>query len=276
MWGELRMEMYVNVEPNVRIFVNDINPCGKKTILFIHGWPANHKMFEYQYNQLVPMGYRCIGIDTRGFGNSDKPLYGYDYNRQADDVLSVVKALGLHNFTLAGHSTGGAIAIRYMARHNGYGVSKLTLFAAAAPSLIQRPGFPYGQKTSDIENNFIRAAYNDRPKMLSDFGDIFFYEKVSKPFSDWFFQLGLEAASWSTIAVSEAWLKEELFNDLPQIYVPTLIMHGIHDQVVPYELGVIQHQQIRNSQLITFENGGHGSFYDERDKFNMELINFTQ
>jgi non-heme chloroperoxidase len=66
------MEHWIRVEPNVKIYVNDINPLGSKAILFVHGWPANHQMFEYQYNQLVPMGYRCIGMDMRGFGNSDK------------------------------------------------------------------------------------------------------------------------------------------------------------------------------------------------------------
>ena len=89
------------------------------------------------------MGFR-IGIDTRGFGNSSKPSYGYDYNTLSDDVRCVVEALGLHDFTLAGHSTGGAIAVRYMGRHMGFGVSRLVLIAAAAPSLIQRPNFPYG------------------------------------------------------------------------------------------------------------------------------------
>lgn len=208
------MEHWIRVEPNVKVYVNDLNPLATKTILFIHGWPANHQMFEYQYNQLVPMGYRCIGMDMRGFGRSDKPLGGYDYNRLADDIRCVIGALGLHNITLGGHSTGGAVAIRYMARHKGYGVSKLALFASAAPSLIQRPGFPYGTTREAIEQ-IIQSTYADRPKMLKDFGDIFFYQPVSQPFSDWFFFLGLEAASWSTIAVSNAWLAEELFNDLP-------------------------------------------------------------
>lgn len=268
------MELLIKSESDVRIYVNDINPSGQKAILFIHGWPANHKMFEYQYDQLVPMGYRCIGVDTRGFGNSDKPLTGYNYDRLADDILCVVKALKLHDFTLAGHSTGGAIAIRYMARHRGYEVARLALFASAAPSLVQRPGFPYGQKTEAVEKIFIQGAYADRPKMLRDFGDIFFYKKVSEPFSDWFFDLGLQAASWSTIAISKAWLTEELFADLPKIHVPTLIMHGVHDKVVPYQLGIAQSQGIKNSKLITFENSGHGLFYDELDKFNRELAQF--
>lgn len=270
------MEYYVTVEANVKILVNDINPLGSKTILFIHGWPANHKMFEYQYNELVSKGYRCIGVDTRGFGKSDKPLGGYNYDQLADDIFAVVKTLGLHNFTLVGHSTGGAIAIRYMARHYEYGVSQLVLAASAAPSLIQRPNFPYGQKAQDIETNFIQATYHDRPEMLRNFGDIFFYKKVSQPFSDWFFELGLQAASWSTIAIAKTWIAESLFDDLPKIQVPTLIMHGFHDQVVPYDLGVIQHQGIKNSKLITFENSGHGLFYDERDRFNRELIQFVR
>lgn len=111
--------------------------------------------------------------------------------------------------------------------------------------------------------------------MLKDFGDIFFYQPVSQPFSDWFFLLGLEAASWSTIAVSNAWLAEELFDDLPQIQVPTLILHGVHDQVCFFPLAEAQHQGIKHSVLIPFENSGHGLFYDERDRFNRELAGFA-
>lgn len=267
------MEYMINVEPGVKVFINDLNPLGKKPILFIHGWPANHKMFEYQYNDLLQKGHRCIGMDMRGFGQSDKPLKGYDYNRLADDVRYVVEALGLSNFTLAGHSTGGAIAIRYMARHNGYGVSKLALFAAAAPSLIQRPHFPYGLKKEEIEQ-IIQATLVDRPNMLKDFGEKFFHQKVSQSFSDWFFQLGLQAASWSTLAVAQTWLNEELFYDLKKIRVPTLILHGIHDQVCLYPLAIVQKQEIKGSTLVPFEKSGHGLFYDERDKFNRELSQF--
>lgn len=268
------MEYWIRVEPDVKIYVNDINPFGRKTILFIHGWPANHKMFEYQYNDLSAMGFRCIGMDMRGFGNSDKPLRGYDYDRLADDVRCVVEALKLQNITLAGHSTGGAVAIRYMARNNGYGVSKLALFAAAAPSLIQRPYFPYGLKREDV-TKIIQGTLADRPKMLRDFGEMFFFQNVTEPFSDWFFQLGLQAASWSTIAVAKAWLAEELFYDLAKIHVPTLILHGIHDRVCLFPLAIAQNRGIKNSKLIPFEYSGHGLFYDERDKFNRELSQFS-
>ena len=270
------MAYYVRVEPNVKIYVEDLNPEGKKTILFLHGWPGSHKLFEYQFDQLPKMGYRCIGIDTRGFGNSDKPWGGYDYDRLADDVRCVVEALKLQDFTLGGHSTGGAIAIRYMARHNGYGVSKLALFAAAAPSLIQRPYFPYGLPKEAV-NDIIQRTYNDRPKMLREFGDMFFFQHITEPFSDWFFQLGLEASGWATASIASTWLGEEsLFSDLGKIHVPTLILHGIHDKVCLFPLAEAQRQGIKNSKLVPFEYSGHGLFYDQRDKFNKELTQFIE
>jgi len=269
------MGYYIKVERNVNIYVEDINPEGCKTILFIHGWPASHKMFEYQFNQLPKMGYRCIGIDLRGFGHSDSPWSGYDYDQSADDIRCVVETLGLQDFTLGGHSTGGAIAIRYMARHQGYGVSKLALFAAAAPSLIQRPYFQHGLRKEDV-NKIIQDTYNDRPNMLQGFGDMFFFQHVTGPFSDWFFQLGLQAASWSTVAVAYSWLEEELFSDLGEINVPTLILHGIHDKVCLFPLAIAQNEGIINSKLVPFKFSGHGLFYDERDKFNQELMKFIE
>ena len=240
------MGYYVKVEPNVKVYVEDLNPDGKKTIVFLHGWPGNHNLFEYQFNQLPKLGYRCIGIDQRGFGKSDKPYGGYDYDRLSDDVRCVVNGLKLHDFILAGHSTGGAIAIRYMSRHKGYGVSKLALFASAAPSLIKRPNFPYGLEKEDVIK-IIEGTYTDRPKMLSDFGDTFFFQHISKQFSD-----------------------------LAEINVPTLIIHGIHDKVVPFQLGKVQNQSIRNSKLLPFEFSGHASFYDQRDRFNEELVKFIE
>ncbi len=270
------MGYYVRVEPDVNIYVEDVNPSGSKTILFLHGWPGSHNLFEYQFDQLPKMGYRCIGIDQRGFGNSDRPFTGYSYNRLSDDVRGVVEALRLRNFTLAGHSTGGAIAIRYMARHDGYGVSKLALFAAAAPSLIQRTYFPYGLPKEAIDQ-IIKETYNDRPKMLRGFGDMFFFQYITEPFSDWFFQLGLQAAGWATAATANTWLDEEgLFTDLEKIEVPTLILHGIHDKVCLFPLAEAQRQGIKNSKLVPFEYSGHGLFYDQRDKFNEELTRFIE
>ncbi|WP_028391170.1 alpha/beta fold hydrolase [Bacillus cihuensis] len=258
------MGYYVSVESDVKLYVEDINPKGSKTIVFLHGWPLNHKQFEYQFDVLPAMGYRCIGIDWRGFGKSDKPMSGYNYNRLADDIRTVVGVLQLDNFTLVGHSTGGAIAIRYMSRYNGYGVSKLVLVDAAAPI-----GF-----TKETANNFLKETLNDRPKMMQDVIDGFFFQYITKPFSDWFFLLGLQAAGWSTAAIIITLRDEKLYEDLQKILVSTLIVHGVHDKVIPFAQAQELNQKIKNSQLVPFHYSGHGPFWEERDKFNQLLRQF--
>jgi non-heme chloroperoxidase len=269
------MGYYIKTKDNVNIYVEDLNPECKKAILFLHGWPGNHNLFEYQFNKLPQSGYRCIGIDTRGFGKSDKPFCGYDYNTLSDDVSSVTEALGLDNFILAGHSTGGAIAVRYMARHKGHGATGLVLIAAAAPSLIRRPDFPYSLDKETVLK-IIEDTYNDRPQMLRNFGDMFFFRHTSQAFSDWFFSLGLQASGWATAAIAKTWINEVLFSDLEDIHVPTIIIHGVHDKIVPFQLGEIQHKMIRNSLLVPFKFSGHGSFYDQKDEFNRTLIKFIE
>lgn len=269
------MGYYISVEGNIKIFVEDINPTGKKTILFIHGWPGNHNLFEYQYNQLA-MTYRCVGIDCRGFGASDKPIEGYNYDRLSDDVRAVIDALQLKDVVLVGHSTGGAIAVRYMARHKGYQISKLVLCAAAAPSLIQRSYFPYGLPKEAVLN-IIQGTYDDRPKMIRDFGNMIFFKYKTDAFSDWVFKLGLQASGWATAAIANTWLNEEnLFYDLRAINIPTLILHGINDKVCLFQLAIFQRDNIRNARLVPFENSGHFLFCDEKEKFNDELTRFTE
>jgi non-heme chloroperoxidase len=137
-----------------------------------------------------------------------------------NDIRTVVGALQLNNFTLAGHSTGGAIAIRYMARYIGYGVSKLVLIDAVAPI-----GF-----TKENANKFLTETLNDRPKMMRGVTDTFFFQDITGPFSDCFFQLGLLAAGWSTMAIIISLRDEKLYADLQKIFVPTLIIHGIHSR----------------------------------------------
>lgn len=267
------MGYYIKVEENVNIYVEDINPSASKVILFIHGWPANHKMFEYQFDHLPGKGYRCIGIDIRGFGKSNRPWDGYSYDRLADDIRMIIDTLKLEEITLAGHSMGGAIAIRYMARHDGHKVEKLALFGAAAPVFTQRSNFPYG-KTIEEVNHLIEATYTDRPNMLNGFGDMFFARYLTTSFKDWFQSLGLVASGNATAKCLMSLRDEDLRPDLPLIHVPTAIFHGKQDIVCPYVLGELMHAAIRNSTLIPFEYSGHGLFYCELDKFNEELIRF--
>ena len=270
------MGYYIKTESNVKIYVEDINENGTETILFLHGWPGDHNLFEYQFDYFSKMGYRCIGLDQRGFGESDKPLDGYDYDTLSDDVKCIVDQLQLKNVTLLGHSTGGAIAIRYMARHDECRISKLVLCGAAAPSLIKRSYFHYGLKEEAVKD-IINETYRDRPKMLSNFSKMFFYKPISKPFADWFLSLGLKAAGWSTAAIANTWLDEEsLFLDMKKINSPTLIIHGIHDKICLFPLAEQQKKLIKNSKLVKMQNSGHGSFYDEREKFNNEVKCFIE
>jgi non-heme chloroperoxidase len=128
----------------------------------------------------------------------------------------------------------------------------------------------------EVVLQIIEDTYSDRPQMLRNFGDMFFFQHITESLSDWFFWLGLQAAGWATAHIAETWIKDVLFSDLESIRVPTLIIHGIHDKIVPYELGEIQHQMIRNSKIVPFQFSGHASFYDQKDEFNEVLVKFIE
>lgn len=258
------MGYYVKVEHDVHLYVEDLNPEGNKTIVFLHGWPFSHKQFEYQFNILPKIGYRCIGIDWRGFGNSDKPINGYHYDRLADDIHAVIQALQLDRFALAGHSTGGGIAVHYVTRYHEHQVSELVLINAAVPRGLAK----------ETANRLLVETLNDRPQMIRGVIDTFFFQYITKPFADNFFQIGLQAAGWSTAAILTMLRDENLNRDLPKIQVPTLIVHGIHDKIVPFTQANEMHNKIQHSKLVPFQYSGHATFWEERDKFNKLLVKF--
>ena len=264
---------YVEVERGVKILVNDLNPTGNKTVFLIHGWPVNHKMFEYQLDILPKYGFRCISIDLRGFGNSDSPWTGYSYDRLSDDIYIIIKSLNIPNLTLVGFSMGGPIAIRYMARHMGYKVSKLALLSAAAPCFTKRPGHPYGMPVENV-NALIMQTYKNRPEMILEFGKQFFASKITESFSDWFNYLGWEASGHGTIKTAESLRDEDTTSDLSKIHVLTGIFHGKLDKICPYEFALELHEGIENSRIIPFEESGHAVFYDQLELFNSEFLQF--
>ncbi len=267
------MGYYVKVEKGVNIYIEDVNPSANKTLLFIHGWPANHQMFEYQFNQLPILGYRCIGVDLRGFGKSSNPWSSYSYDRMADDIRVIIDTLQLESITLVGHSMGGAVAIRYMSRYKGHQVNKLTLAGAAAPVFTMQPDFPYGTSV-EVVNELLNKTNNDRPRMVQDFSDIFFQSYLSESFQHWFQSLCLTASGHATAKCLETLRDEDLRRDLPGIQVPTLILHGKWDKICPYVLGELMHVYIKDSTLVSFEYSGHGLFYEEKEKFNEEIAKF--
>ena len=266
---------YVKVENNVKIAVYDLNPDACKTVLMIHGWPLSNKIFEYQKRFLVECGYRVITLDLRGFGNSDAPAWGYDYDTLARDIYKVVCKLNLRYFTLIGFSMGGAIVLRYMSNYDGYGVEKLILLGAAAPSFTSFEGFPYGVSRDSVDE-LIRLAKTDRAKFSKNFSEKLFYRPHSEEIKNWFYDISLSASGIGTVETGYSLRDERGMEDLCSIRIPTGIFHGKKDDIVPYELGVIQQEYIRGSKLFTFENSGHGIFYDELKKFNQQLLNYLR
>ncbi|MGI2328094.1 alpha/beta fold hydrolase [Planococcus sp. YIM B11945] len=265
------MGHYIEVEAGIKVFVEDIG--SGKPVVFIHGWPLNGRSFEMQANELALNGYRFIGIDLRGFGKSDKPWSGYDYDTQASDIKAVVDHLGLTDFALAGFSMGGPIAIRYLSKYGADEVDKLLLLSAAAPLFTQRDDFKINMEAEAVDD-IIEQIKKDRPAFLAQFADMFFEQKKSNEFLQWFQSLGLEAAAHSTINAAIALRDEDLRKELANISVPTAIFHGKKDQICAYELGEEMEKQIPNSILVPFKDSGHGINADEPERFNTELLSF--
>lgn len=265
---------YVKVGQDVNLHVRDWGTG--KAIVFIPGWPLGHEMFEYQFTLLPLHGFRCVGITQRGFGKSSKPWGEYNYDVFADDLDEVLKALDLKDVTLAGHSMGGAVAVRYMKRHKGARVAKLALIGAAAPSFTKRPGFPYGLDPAAVDG-LIELCNTDRAKLNTKFGKIFFRteDALSPELAGWFQNMGMEASPHATAACLTALRDADLSADLVQINVPTAVFHATQDKICPFALAEVMAAGIKGSKLITFEHSGHGLFFEEKDKFNTELMNFA-
>lgn len=267
--------LYVTVENGVRCAVQDLNPRGRRTILFVHGWPMNERIFESQYAVLPEYGIRCIGLDLRGFGASDKPLRGYNYDCMADDLHKVITEMDLRGITLCGFSMGGAICVRYLSRYRSSGrVGKLVLMGAAVPSFVQRPGYPYGM-TNDQVDALIAQAYENRPQCVSDFTSQCFYSRPGERFYHWIEDECLKASGNATIKTAEALRDEDLRSDMQRVRVPTAIFHGVHDQVCPFDFAGEMNKGITNSFVVPFEHSGHCLFHDEKNKCNASLIDFV-
>lgn len=259
---------FVRASDGTKIAVYDLNPRGGETVFLVHGWPLSHDIYEYQVNLLVGCGYRVVSIDLRGFGKSDTPADNYAYDQMAWDIYSVVCALRLYRFTLVGFSMGGAIVLRYMRVARGFGVKKLILLAAAAPSWTQRKGFPYGLTREQV-NQLLYTASTNRPRLAHDFAhEQLFASPQTDTVKNWFEGIALSASGIGTIRAGISLRDEDGRRDLGCVRVPTVIIHGGKDVVVSSDLARYQHEHIRNSQFITLEHSGHGIMYDELERFN--------
>ena len=274
---------FVVVDEGVSIYVEDIgSETGSKDVLkpvlFIHGWPLSHKTFEYQFMALHNSGYRCISIDLRGFGRSDKPWTSYNYDVFADDIKQVISALNLQGVTIVGFSMGGAIVMHYIAKYFSELVSKVVLMSAAAPCFTKREDYPYGLEKSACDN-LIMQSKQDRPKMVSDFAKIFFKSEnsQSKEMLNWLFSINMEASPFATVKCLEELRDADLRNDMQvvnQRNLPVAIFHGTHDKICAFDFAKVMSQGIKGSRLIEFNESGHGLNIEEKDKTNEELMKF--
>ena len=265
----------ITATDHVRLAVYDQNPQSDRAVFFIHGWPLSHEIFEYQTQLLLENGFRVASLDLRGFGCSDAPAFGYCYDQMAQDVHSAVKALGLQRFVLVGFSMGGAIALRYMRLFEGHGVSRLVLLAAAAPLWTERPDYPFGHPCTYV-NDLIDQAATDRPMLARSFSRQLFACEHSEAALDWFEGIALSASGVGTIQAAISLRDEDGRSDLGCVHVPTTIIHGAQDSIVPAELARLQNEGIAHSQLVMLPNSGHGIFYDELTDFNEAFLHAVQ
>lgn len=263
----------IEVDDGTELFVQDWGTG--EPIVFVHGWPLNHRMFEYQFARLAEQGHRCVGIDLRGYGKSDKPWSEYDYDTFTDDVKAVMEELDLDGVTLAGFSMGGGTVTHYMSRHDEAHVDRLALLGAASPCLTEKPDFPEGLSDDDFDP-LVEGARADRAKMVADFGDMLFHSEPSEEYAHWLWSLGMEASAHATAASAETFRDADLRPDMDDITVPTLVCHGVHDQVCPFDITAeVLEDGIENAELVRFEESGHALFREEAQKLTDELAEFA-
>lgn len=266
---------FIEVEKNVKLHVTDLGEG--QPIILIHGWPLSDAMYEYQYQALSRKGFRVIGITLRGFGQSDKPYGRYDFDVFSDDIKVVLEKLQINNAVLGGFSMGGAVVLHYVTKYNAAHVSKLALFAAAAPSWKQREGFPYGLTDAAVEN-LIEQTMTNRQDLIAGFGAAFPAKEggISKNVEKWLENINLEASPYAITESITALRDLDLRPELAKVNIPVAIFHGTNDKLCDFAFAEQLHQRIKNSYIVKFENSGHALFVEEKEKFNTELENFAK
>jgi pimeloyl-ACP methyl ester carboxylesterase len=259
--------MKIEVTKGVDLYVQD---WGKgKPIVFLHGWPYSHRIFEYQMMQLAKKGYRAVGIDLRGYGYSDRPWEGNDYDTWANDVGTVIKHLGLRDVTLVGYCMGGAIAVHYIAGTKDSRVAKLVLASTALPAAALLPD---DRKWYD---EHITGCLDDQARCIVDFAANIFNKPVSAEYTGWLVNLGKISSLYACIRGLEEMRDRDQSAEISRITIPTRIYHGVYDKVLSFSWAESLQKLIKGSTLVRFENSGHGIYYDEKDKLVDELAKFV-
>jgi pimeloyl-ACP methyl ester carboxylesterase len=250
-------------------------------VVLIHGWPLSGRSWEKQLTALVAAGRRVITYDRRGFGKSSQPATGYEYDTFAEDLHKLVTTLELRDFALVGFSMGGGEVARYLGTYGTERVSKAVFMAAVPPFLLKTPDNPGGVDIS-LFDGIKKGIATDRLAFLSQFLANFYNVDVlrGKQISDevvrdsWNIASG--ASPIGTLECVTAWYTD-FRKDLPRIDVPTLIIHGDSDRILPIEVtGKATQAAIKGSRLVTVKGGPHGLNWTHAEEVNRELVSFLK
>jgi non-heme chloroperoxidase len=250
-------------------------------VVFSHGYPLSADAWEYQMLFLMRKGFRVIAFDRRGFGRSSQPTSGYDYDTFADDLAALINALNLKQVTLVGHSMGGGEVARYIGRHGEQRVAKVALVAAVTPFLLQTPDNPTGAPKA-LFDTFRAAVQADRSQWNRDVTMPYYSynragAKVSEGVRDDYWRQGMNTGVLAAYHAITAFSETDFRADLKKITVPTLVVHGDDDQIVPFEIsGKLSAQLVRNATLKVYEGGSHGLLMTQKDQLNGDLLAFLR
>jgi len=250
-------------------------------VVFSHGWPLSSDAWDEQMLFLGQHGHRVIAHDRRGHGRSSQPWSGNDMDTYADDLAALLDSLNLHEATLVGHSTGGGEVARYIARHGSKRVAKVVLVGAVPPIMLQTPANPGGLPMKVFDE--IRAkVLADRSQFFKDLSEPFFGanrpgSKVTQGMRDRFWFLGMQAGFKNAFDCIKAFSETDQTEDLKSFDIPTLIVHGDDDQIVPLDNTAKQAAKlIKNAELKIYKGAPHGLTATHKDQLNADLLEFLK
>jgi non-heme chloroperoxidase len=269
----------ITTKDGTQIYYND---WGRgEPVCFSHGWPLSADAFEDQMFFLASRGYRCIAHDRRGHGRSGQPWNGNDLDTYADDLAELVQQLDLKNVTHVGHSTGGGEVARYIGRHGTKRVAKAVLIGAIPPLMLKTPANPVGTAI-EVFDQLRAAVAADRSQFWKDLSMAFYgYNrpgaKVSEGVRDSFWLQGMMAGFPASYFCIKAFSETDTTEDLKKFDVPTLILHGDDDQIVPIAAAAMQSSKIvKGAQLKVYKGAPHGMCTTHKDLINADLLAFMQ
>ncbi|MHB1096650.1 MAG: alpha/beta fold hydrolase [Gemmatimonadaceae bacterium] len=251
-------------------------------VVFSHGWPLSADMWEAQMLFLAARGYRCVAHDRRGHGRSSQPSTGNDMDTYADDLAALIERLDLKGAVLVGFSAGGGEVARYVGRHGTTRLAKAALISAVPPLMLKTEANP-GGVPMDVFDGIRAAAIADRSQQYRDLASGPFFganrpgAKVSQGMMDSFWHQGMHAGHTNTYDCIKAFSETDFTEDLKQFTVPTLVIHGDDDQMVPIEIaGRRSAALIRNAELKVYAGAPHGIADTHKDQLNADLLSFLR